>query len=167
MLFINSYIDNSIFLFAYMFSYNVSLVLFFWTILNFITTSNKSLYTLNNFSLNSSTVFTLTVLLMSMAGVPPFIGFFSKLFVLTLLLNHSFYLLYLILFVVLFFSLYFYIQNIRYLHSTNIKNSSTPFLINERLSITYNYYLVFIVTYIALGLVFIDDIILYFTWLFL
>ena len=167
MLYASSYIDNPIFLFSYMFIYNMSLVVFFWTILNYVSTNNKSLYSLNNFSFNPTTLFTLTVLLMSMAGVPPFIGFFSKLFVLTLVINYSFMTLYIFLFVILFFSLYFYIQNIRYLHSTNLKNSSSPQLINERLSINYVYVTVFSLTYIILGLFFIDDLILYFTWLFL
>lgn len=167
MLFVSSALDNSIMLFTYMFIYNMSLILFFWTLMSYISTTTKTLHMLNSFSLNPTTVFVLTVLLMSMSGVPPFMGFFSKLFLITLIMNYSFFTLYFTLFVILFFSLYFYIQNIRFIHSTNTKNSSSNYLINERINIAYHYLASLLMIFIIFGFIFIDDLLLFFSWLLL
>lgn len=101
-----------------------------------------------------------------MAGVPPFIGFFSKLFIITLLINTNFFLLYFLFFVTLFIGLYFYVQNIRFLYSTNLQTLSFPFLTNEHLIITYYYYTITLLVTLILGMFYIDDFILIITWLF-
>ena len=76
----------------------------------------------------------LAIVLFSMAGVPPFLGFFSKLLILILLINSNFFLFYLFFFGLLFFGLYFLTsknfkfneKSLKYL----IKNfSNTSFLI--------------------------------------
>ena len=103
--------------------------------------SYKTLYSLSTFSFESSYLFFLTVFLFSLAGVPPFIGFFSKIYLLDILVDQGFFLLYSIFVVLLIFGLYFYVQNLRFLHSTNLKNSAKPFLKNERKSIALLYYL--------------------------
>ena len=148
-----------------MFLYNSSLILLFWTLFTTILTTFKTLHSFNSFHFNSFHLLVLTVLLFSMAGVPPFVGFFSKLFILTLLLNNSFFLIYFLFFVVLLIGLYFYIQNIRFLHSTNANDISTPYLFNEKLSITYYYFAFFLLTLIMLGIFYIDDVLLFFTWI--
>ena len=140
MLFFYLTCDSNILMFAYMFLYNTSLVLLFWTLFTTILTKFKTLHSFNSFHFNSFHLLTLTILLFSMAGVPPFIGFFSKLFILTLIVNNSFFLLYCLFFVVLLISLYFYIQNIRFLHSTNPNDIPTPFLLNEKLTLSYFYF---------------------------
>jgi len=53
-----------------------------------------------------------------MAGVPPFLGFFTKLFIFVIILNASFFLIYWIFFLLLFLGLYFYVQNIRFLNTS-------------------------------------------------
>ena len=75
-----------------------------------------------------------------MAGVPPFLGFFSKLLVFVNNVNNDFFLLYSLLFIILFVGLYFYIQNIRFLHSTNYSTMNFTYLINERVSLVFNYF---------------------------
>ena len=146
-----------------MFLYNISLTLFFWTLFNTIVTELKSLYSFSNFSYNSFFVVVLTVLLCSMAGVPPFIGFFSKLFIIVLLINNSFFLLYFLFFIVLFLGLYFYIQNLRFLHSTNPLTLDTAYVYNERVVPAYYYITVYSLFFMTLGLFYIDDILLIFT----
>ena len=96
-----------------------------------------------------------------MAGVPPFIGFFSKLFILTLLVNNAFVLLYLFFFVLLFIGLFFYIQNIRFLHSTN-SLSIIPVHMNaiEKTNLLYYYSTIVFLTLLLLGLLYIDDLLL-------
>lgn len=152
-------------MFAYMFLYNTSLILLFWTLFTTILTKFKTLHSFSNFYFNSFHLMVLTVLLFSMAGVPPFIGFFSKLFILTLLTNNSFFLLYSLFFVVLLIGLYFYIQNVRFLHSTNAKHIPSAFVFNEKVNIVYFYFALWVLTLLIFGIFFVDDILLFFTWL--
>lgn len=166
MLFFNLTTDSNILMFSYMFLYNLSLVLLFWTLFTTILTTFKTLHSFNSFHFNSFHLLVLTILLFSMAGVPPFVGFFSKLFILTLLLNNSFFLIYSLFFVILLIGLYFYIQNIRFLHSTNPKDIATPFMFNEKVNFTYFYCTLFFLTFIIFGIFYIDDVLLFFTWLF-
>ena len=165
MLLINNIIDTNIYLYIYMFVYNLSLISFFWSIFSFITIKIKTLYTFSEFSQNSFIVMNLSILLFSMAGVPPFIGFFTKIFVMVLVINNFYFLFYFIFFILLFLGLYFYMQNIRFLHSTNYKNHYTPTLINERVTVSMFYFMILLLITIIFGLVYIDDFILLFTWL--
>lgn len=167
MLLINNVIDTNIYLFTYMFIYNLSLISFFWTLFSFINIKLKTLYTFSEFTQNSFFVLNISILLFSMAGVPPFIGFFSKLFVMVLVINNYYFFLYFIFFLLLFLGLYFYMQNIRFLHSTNYKNYYTPSLHNERATLLMFYFIITLLITIVFGLVYIDDFILFFTWLLL
>jgi NADH:ubiquinone oxidoreductase subunit 2 (subunit N) len=166
MLLINNVIDVNIYLYTYMFVYNLSLISFFWSLFSFITIKLKTLYTFSEFTQNSFIVLNLSVLLFSMAGVPPFIGFFSKLFIMVLVLNNYYFLFYFLFFLLLFLGLYFYMQNIRFLHSTNYKNHYTMSLTSERVALPILYFVITLLIVIVFGLVYIDDIILLFTWLF-
>ena len=168
MLFYNHFHDSNILLFAYMFIYNTSLITLFWTLFSVVTTKFKTLHAFSGFSFNAFYLTLTTVLLFSMAGVPPFIGFFSKLFILTLITNNSFTLLYTIFFVVLFIGLYFYIQNIRFLHSTNSGELNYTYLSNnERVVPTFYYSTILVLTLIIFGAIYIEDILLLFTWILL
>ena len=166
MLLINNIIDTNIYLFIYMFIYNLSLVSFFWSLFSFITIKLKTLYTFSEFTQNSFIVLNISVLLFSMAGVPPFIGFFSKLFIMVLVLNNFYFLFYFLFFLILFLGLYFYMQNIRFLHSTNYRNHYNTSLVNERITFVMLYFMIILLTTIVFGLVYIDDFILLFTWIF-
>ena len=99
-----------------------------------------------------------------MAGVPPFIGFFSKLFILTLLTNNAFFVLYAVFFVVLFLGLYFYVQNIRFLHSTNHSQiAHSYFAGSERATPVFYYFTVVVLTFVVFGTVYVEDLLLVFT----
>mgnify|MGYP007117149023 FL=1 len=166
MLFYSLFTDNNTLLFTYMFVYNMSLVALFWTLFNTITTSLKTLQSFTGFSFNSFFVTTITILIFSMAGVPPFVGFFTKLFILTLITNNSFTLFYTLFFVTMFIGLYFYIQNIKFLHSTNQRSLNYAYLnSNERLVPVFFYFLTLMLTVIILGILTIEDILLIFSWL--
>ena len=131
--------------------------------MSFYNNSFKTLYSFNIFSFESSYLFFLTVFLFSLAGVPPFIGFFSKIYLMNLLVDQSFFLLYSVFIVLLIFGLYFYMQNLRFLHSTNYKNNFKPFLRNERRSLLMNYYLITWSFLLINGVFIIEDLMLYFT----
>jgi len=148
-----------------MFIYNVTLISIFFVLMSSLISNFKTLYSFSNYSFDSFFLLSLSISIFSLAGVPPFIGFFSKLFILNILSNSNMFILYFILFVILLLALYFYIQNLRFLHSTNQGYSSSSYLSNERKSISIYYYSLFIVFFLSLGFFLIDDIILIFIWL--
>lgn len=165
MIYINLFNDSNILLFSYMFIYNFSLIILFWTLFNSVLTNFKTLHSFQGFSFNSFYLTVITLIIFSMAGVPPFIGFFSKLFILTLLINNSFVLLYTLFFVLLFIGLFFYIQNIRFIHSTNTAELSFQNLNStERIIPIYYYITIFFLTLLLFGLIYIDDLLLIITW---
>ena len=148
-----------------MFIYNVTLISIFFVLMSSLISNFKTLYSFSNYSFDIFFLLSLSISIFSLAGVPPFIGFFSKLFILNILSNSNMFILYFILFVILLLALYFYIQNLRFLHSTNQGYSSSSYLSNERKSINIYYYSLFIVFFLSLGFFLIDDIILIFIWL--
>lgn len=166
MLFYNNFLDNLIVLFTYMFIYNMSLLLLFWTLKQFISFKLKTLHSLTDLKFNFFFLSVLTIVLFSIAGVPPFIGFFSKLLILITLTNANFFFFYIFFFALLFFGLYFYLQNIRFLYSTGISKINYAFETNLRISTLFIYYSYIVLFFIIFGIFFFDDFILYFYWLF-
>ena len=166
MLFSNFFFEGNSFLFTYMFLYNTTLVIFFWSILLNITTKLKTLYSFSQYSFDSASLFFITICLFSMAGVPPFVGFFSKLFILNIILNTNLLTLYFFLFILLLVGLYFYMQNLRFLHTSNKNSNDKPYLINERTPLSYYYFSITFIFFIIFGVVYIDDFLLFFNWLF-
>jgi len=152
-------------LYFYMIFYNLTLLGFFWIINSSIITNIKTLYSLNTFSFNSFYLFFVTIFLFSLAGVPPFTGFFNKLFLFNLIFQNGFFLLYTLLLIILLVGLYFYMQNLRFLHSTNYNHSYKPFLKIERSSILLHYYLVVKLILLANGVFLMDDFLLITSWL--
>jgi NADH-quinone oxidoreductase subunit N len=152
-------------LYFYMIFYNLTLLGFFWITNSSIILNVKTLYSLNTFSFNSFYLFFITVFLFSLAGVPPFTGFFNKLFIFNLIFQNGFFLLYTLLIIILLVGLYFYMQNLRFLHSTNYNYSYKPFLGVERHSLSLHYYLVIKLLLLANGVFLLDDFLLTTNWL--
>ncbi len=166
MLLFNSFLDTLVILFIYMFVYNLSLISIFWTLHQFISFNFKTLFSFNDLKFNFYFVTSTAVLLFSIAGVPPFLGFFSKLLILLILINSNFYFFYIFFFVLLFLGLYFYLQNIRFLYSTANSSLSYSFIPTLRISSLYFNWTFTILFFLMFGCFFIDDVILYFYWLF-
>lgn len=166
MIFFNNSLDSLVTLYVYMLVYNLSLLIIFWTFQQFISTAFKTIYSFNDFKMDFFFVTIITIILFSIAGVPPFIGFFSKIIILLLLANTNFFFFYIFFFGLLFFGLYFYVQNIRFLYSTakgKIDYAHLEFM--RKTSIYFTYVTVFFFI-IMFGLIWMDDIILYVYWLF-
>lgn len=130
--------------------------------LSVLTLKLKTLYAFNNFSFSSYNIFLITVILFSVSGVPPFAGFFTKLLVFILNIANSFFLFYTLFFVIVFLSLYFYIQNIRFLHSTNYQTNQVPYVGNERLILVFFYLSIFLLIILISGFILFDEISLIF-----
>lgn len=124
---------------TYLSVYNFTLAFLFWIILSVLSLKLKTLQAFNNFSFSSYNVLLITIILFSMSGVPPFAGFFTKLLIFILSIANSFFLFYTLFFVIVFVGLYFYIQNIRFLHSTNYQTTQVPYVLNERLILSFYY----------------------------
>ena len=109
-LFNNSF-DSLIILYTYLLTYNLSLIILFWTFHQFIILNFKTIYSFNDLKLDFFFTTVLTLILFSIAGVPPFIGFYSKLLILLLLMNSNFFFFY-IFFLVYYFSDFIFIFKI-------------------------------------------------------
>ena len=152
-------------MFTYLSVYNFTLAFLFWVMLSVLTLKLKTLYAFNNFSFSSYNVFLITIILFSVSGVPPFAGFFTKLLVFILNIANSFFLFYTLFFVIVFLSLYFYIQNIRFLHSTNYQTNQVPYVGNERLILTFFYLSILLLIILISGFILFDEISLIFLWI--
>ncbi len=165
MLFYNNFYDIAVISYVYLHVYNVSLILVFWTFQQFISFNFKTIYSFNDFKFNPYLAALIAITLFSMAGVPPFIGFFTKLLILILLLNSTFFVFYSFFFILLFIGLYFYLQNIRFLYSVGYNNIEFSHLNNVRVSINYIYFSHLVLFFLTFGFLLIDDVFLYFYWL--
>ena len=130
--------------------------------LSVLTLKLKTLYAFNNFSFSSYNIFLITIILFSVSGVPPFAGFFTKLLVFILNIANSFFLFYTLFFVIVFLSLYFYIQNIRFLHSTNYQTVQVPYLVNERIILSFYYLSILLLISLISSFILFDEISLIF-----
>ncbi len=165
MIFFNNSFDTLIILFIYMFVYNISLIIIFWTLFQFVSFNFKTIYSFSDLKFNFYFVTALSITLFSIAGVPPFLGFFSKLLILIVLINSGFFSFYTFFFGLLFFGLYFYLQNIRFLYSTGVSELNYAHNFNLRISSLYFYLSFFFIFFLIFGFSFMDDLILYFYWL--
>ena len=131
-------------------------------LLQFVSQKNTSISALVDLKANQLLLFIATIVLFSIAGVPPFLGFFPKLLILINLLNSNFFFFYIFFFVLLFFALYFYMQNVRFLYSTGKSKINLSFLVSTRLSTIFPLLAIFIVITLIFGLFFLQDLLLFF-----
>jgi len=142
----------------YLITYNISLYIF-TTVLTYFYAEIKTLNLLHK--LNNVLIFRLwaALVLFSIAGIPPFFGFFIKL---TLLyyINSNTFSISLLFTIFLLINLYFYLQNIRYfmwIDSDDLKlnNWNLKFI-----KIANIYICIFFLFFICYGVFIYDDLIL-------
>lgn len=165
MLLFNHTLETLVIVFFYMFVYNLSLLVFFWTLFQFNSFKINTINSLSDVKSNNFFLIIFTFIFFSIAGIPPFLGFFSKILILIVLLNSNFYLLFIFYFLFLFFALYFYLQNLRFLYSTTKTKLNFFFIQTFALSnifvfFTFNFLLILLFSFL-----FFDDILIFFFWL--
>jgi len=164
MVWLNEFNDVILLLWSYMFIYNLALFVIFTTL--FQLTSNKvsTLYALSDLGATGTFTKILVASLFSMAGVPPFWGFFSKIFIFLLLFNSNFFIFFIFFFILLLTGLYFYIQNVRFLNPTSSTNVVYVSELNTR-RVPVFYYLTYTgVFFLTLGFFFTEDLFLILSW---
>jgi len=144
--------------------YNLSLLVMFSTFFQLHSVRMKTTYSLNDLSAGGSYAKMLIMSLFSIAGVPPFVGFFSKTFAFILLASSNFALGFPFFFSILFVGLYFYIQNIRFLNASNVSNFEPIFELSTRVAPAF-FYLTFLICFFLLsGGFYFDDLFLCTKW---
>ena len=140
--------------------YNLSLMLVFYTLFQISIIQMKTMFSFNDLSLGG--VYSKVILLsfFSMAGVPPLIGFFSKIFLFILLCGSTFVLGFPFFFTTLFISLYFYIQNVRFLNASNVSNFQPIFELYIHTIPLYFYISYLTSFFLIFGAFYMDDILL-------
>lgn len=165
MISLNSSFDFSLLSYFYLIVYNFSLFLFFSTFLSFNFESHATLNVLEKVNMRPLPLLILSTILISMAGVPPSIGFISKLLIFLALLESPLFTLAALLFPLLMISLYFYIQNIRFLFTQTSSSFiiEFPILPPQPLNVLYS---VMGLIVILFGFFIFEDIWLLVLWLF-
>lgn len=152
-----------LFFFSYLIVYNLTLLVFFISLsyFNFNLISNFTVLNTAKYSFFLISVFFIT--LSSLGGVPPFAGFFFKVFVLVKLAYINWFILILLLLPILMLSLYFYLQNVR--HFLTHKNF---FFLHINFSFNYSswLYLLTAIFFIIFAGSFLFDFMLLLAWLF-
>lgn len=156
--------DTLAFLWFYTFFYNMSIVVIFWIVLFFNPIYFKNLINLKYLNGNFFYLFGFTVSLFSLAGIPPFSGFFTKLILLKFFTNSYLLVNFLFLFCIVFMSLYFYVQNIRYLYNQNTAPIASTFFFNKIPTLS-TVLLVFLLTFLTFGCFYLDMFLTLFTFL--
>lgn len=149
----------------YLSVYNISLLILLWVIFSVQNKELQTIHSLGHFRHSNFYTLTLVITIFSIAGVPPFMGFFSKILVVVNLLRGSYILLYWLLLPLLLLTLYFYTQNIRFIYTTTLSTFNYPYLQNERLIILMVYAIILTLNYQIFGFVWFDKFLKFFFWL--
>lgn len=143
---------------TYVIIYNLTSFLLFTTLLQSLGTGTKTLFSFSNLGNTNVLTKILSLSILSLAGVPPFAGFFSKIFVFVLISNSHLAILFPSFFVLLFVGLYFYIQNLRFLNATNAPLPTTPIELASRVHNSYFYLAIPLSFFVVFGFCFMDDL---------
>ena len=164
LLFSYDYLQTLTLLWSYVLIYNLSILPLFSSLFQLSITNIKTFNYFSTIGINSVLTKIILISFLSSAGVPPFVGFFSKIFIFTLLCNSNFSILFLILFLLIFTGLYFYMQNIRFLNTSNPLRGTLIFEKNVRLVLNFYYLILQNTLLLLLGFLILDDLIILIKW---
>jgi NADH:ubiquinone oxidoreductase subunit 2 (subunit N) len=135
---------------------------FFSLLLIFDTKKIKTLTNLKIFNKNNFLSITTVLIVLSMAGIPPLVGFVGKFLIFNYLFFSQKYLYICVFSFMNFFSIYFYIQNLRFLISKTQKN----FFLKNGFYVFYNKKLINLIVLLNLinffGILYMEDFLYFF-----
>jgi NADH-quinone oxidoreductase subunit N len=158
------FLQTMLLLLTYMIIYNLTSFLLFTTVLQSVGTNVKTLFSLSNFGSTHILTKIISLVILSLAGVPPLVGFFSKIFVFVLVSNSNLGILFPAFFVLLFIGLYFYIQNMRFLNASSAPSRTTPIELSPRTHLTYFSIATPLSFFIIFGFCYVDDLLILALW---
>lgn len=164
LLFTYDYEQTLLFLWTYIFIYNFSLLPIFVVLFQLTNSSVKTINLFSSIGYNSTLTKFLMISLLSSAGIPPFLGFFSKIFIFILLSNSYVSIFFFIFFILLFTSLYFYLQTIRFLNTSNLENKNVIVTQTTHHPVAVFYCCFPNVFMLIFGFLFIDDLFVFIKW---
>ena len=144
----------------YLVIYNLTLLILFIFIFSLKPALVKTILLFELARLDFFYLVSFSIIFLSLAGIPPFLGFFSKLFILSCLVFSNFWGLFILLFILLFISLYFYLQNIRILYQSTAQEVSLFSLTYNPLTPSLVSWVIIWNTFLTIGWFYLDDLIL-------
>ena len=152
---------------TYMVIYNITSFLLFSTLMQALTMDFKTLFSLSNLGPSEILTKVLSLSILSLAGVPPLLGFFSKIFVFVLISASHLFILFPAFFILLFIGLYFYVQNLRFLNATNAPSLVLISELSLRTHLLYYTFSLQISFIIIFGFCYVDDLLIALSWVLL
>lgn len=152
---------------TYMVIYNITSFLLFSTLMQALTMDFKTLFSLSNLGPSEILTKVLSLSILSLAGVPPLLGFFSKIFVFVLISASHLFILFPAFFILLFIGLYFYVQNLRFLNATNAPSLVLISELSLRTHLLYYTFSLPISFIIIFGFCYVDDLLIALSWVLL
>lgn len=131
--------------------------------------ADKSYSTLNKFKQIQEYYFlfvTIILLLLSLAGVPPLLGFIGKFLLYIQLLAYKSYYLFFIFFIFNVFVLYFYIQNVRFMVSKNTNKITNSFNLSNTMYDSVFFFLIVLMFFNMFGILYFDNFLIYLNYWF-
>lgn len=131
--------------------------------------ADKSYSTLNKFKLIQNYYFLfifILLFLLSLAGVPPLLGFLGKFLLYIQLLAYKSYFLFFIFLLFNVFVLYFYIQNVRFMISKNTNKITTSFFLTNYLYDSIFLFLIAIMFFNIFGIFYFENFLIYINYWF-
>jgi NADH:ubiquinone oxidoreductase subunit 2 (subunit N) len=108
----------------------------------------------------------LILILLSIAGMPPLLGFVSKFLIFIFLLFKGQFLIFLVFSILSLFSIYFYIQNIRFVISKEVRNI---FILKNNF-VFFNFNIIALTIFLnffnMFGIFFFDDFLIFINFMF-
>jgi NADH-quinone oxidoreductase subunit N len=121
----------------------------------------KTLNEFKNLNITSSTTNIVVLSLLSMAGMPPLLGFFGKFLIILFFLKKAQFFLFIVFIFINLFVIYFYILNIRFL----ISKSTKHFFFIKGFNVYFNFPIVALFLFLFLlnffGIFFLNDLIIF------
>jgi len=125
---------------------------------------DKSYSTLNKFKQIQEYYFLfifVLVFLLSLAGVPPLLGFLGKFLLYIQLLAYKSYYLFLLFLLFNIFILYFYIQNVRFMISKNTNKTTSSFFLSNTIYESIFFFLIIVMFFNLFGILYFDNFLVY------